>query len=127
MIEDDDMNYDDDETAADVRREARRDAKRNPIDLEAVVDLAANVSAELDEAESIIAGEIEIYSYGLVSCSVCVPAGMDRELIERQVNKALPTGISTNWRISNEGFNTGEPNPAQCNDDSTKLHYLLNC
>lgn len=120
------MNYDDDETAADIRREARRDAKRDPISLDQVLDLALEV-VELHPDDPIVDEEITIYSSGLVCCSVCAPAGMDREVVERRVNVAAPTGISSRWRVSDEDFNTGHPNPTPCEQDSTRLHYLLNC
>lgn len=81
--------------------------------------------------DTIIDKEVTIYAAGLaaglVSCSVCVPAGMDREIVERRVNIADPTGIPSRWRISDESFKSGESNPTPCNQDSTRLHYLLNC
>ena len=72
--------------------------------------------------------KISIYSFGLVCCSVCVPKEMKQDEIERQVNSQNPTGISTNWRISNDKFfKSGSVNPHICEKDSNRMHYLLNC
>lgn len=71
---------------------------------------------------------VVIYASGPVVCSVCVPAEMPREEIERSVNAQSPTGISSSWKISKDStFKGGEPNPCQCNDGPQRLHYLMDC
>lgn len=71
--------------------------------------------------------DVHIYSNGLVHCSVCVPAGMSREVVEAEVNGANPTSIESSWKISDETFAGGEPNPNKCDDDPGRLHYLMVC
>ena len=71
---------------------------------------------------------VDIYSKGIVACSACVPKDMSKEDIEQAVNAKLPTGISSQWKISeDEKFREGLTNPCVCEADSNKLHYLLNC
>ena len=70
--------------------------------------------------------DFEIYSDGLVYISVCSNLGLDETL--RRVNIEHPTGISSKWRLSSEGFRTGEPNPCACDTDpETHKHYLFSC
>lgn len=73
--------------------------------------------------------EVEVYApFGIVHCSVCVPKDMSKEDIELEVNRINPTGISSEWKISdNTHFNTGETNPCICNQNPEKMHYLMNC
>lgn len=80
-----------------------------------------------DARDTPAADEVAVYSTGLVCCSVCVPAGMDREIVERRVNAATPSGIPSHWRIADEPFSSGKASPTPCNTDSTRLHYLLTC
>lgn len=68
-----------------------------------------------------------VYSGGLVCMSVCVAGNMLKEDVERNANRQHPTGIDSKWRISEEDFRTGEPNPCGCKDHSGRKHYLLNC
>lgn len=68
-----------------------------------------------------------IYARGLVACSVCAPASLDRERVEFETNFINPTGITSRWTIADEAFNDGTPNPIQCLHDPTRLHYLLTC
>jgi hypothetical protein len=68
-----------------------------------------------------------VYTFGLCHCSVCVPKDMPRDEVERGANTAHPTGV-TPWKISDEPtFKAGEPNPCQCEGDSTRQHYLMVC
>lgn len=73
--------------------------------------------------------KIDIYSIGIVTCSVCVPKDATVEQIEKQVNKELPTGINSAWKVSKDTtFKEKErTNPCQCDQDENRLHYLLNC
>lgn len=72
--------------------------------------------------------DIQLYSVGIVTCSACVPKDMSIEDIEKGVNTQLPTGISSRWAISKDKtFRQGKSNPCECDQDSNKKHYLLNC
>ena len=73
--------------------------------------------------------DIEIYSNGIVHCSVCVPKGTDKKAIEEYVNEVSPTNISSDWKISEDKFFSDQetPNPYQCNTDKDRIHYLLVC
>lgn len=55
--------------------------------------------------------DVVIYSAGLVHCSVCVPAGMEREVIVAELNQLSPTGISSRWEISEESRPSAVVNP----------------
>lgn len=69
-----------------------------------------------------------VYLEGTVSCSVCAPAGMEREVIEKQVNAQAPTGLKSKWQISEEKkFSGGEPMPYPCPDVPGRKHWLLHC
>lgn len=70
---------------------------------------------------------IRVYAHGVVHLSVCVPAEMTREAIAQEVNSRYPTGISSQWEISEEPFRTGESNPCVCNEDKSRKHYLMVC
>lgn len=70
---------------------------------------------------------INVYAYGIVHLSVCVPAEMTQENIVEEVNKEHPTGISHGWEISSESFKTGEANPHICEKDNLRKHYLMVC
>ena len=72
--------------------------------------------------------DVTVYSNGIIACSVCVPKGMPRDEVEDCVNIVNPTGTNGRWAISeDETFSAGDPNPCQCNDDTERLHYLMNC
>ena len=72
--------------------------------------------------------DVQVYTSGLVCCLACVPAGTPREDIEREVNRANPTGLDRGWKLSSdEKFASGEPNPCACNSDTRRMHYLLEC
>jgi hypothetical protein len=71
--------------------------------------------------------ELEIYSNGLVHCSVCTNV-IDRKRIEELVNLKNPTGIASQWKISNDNFKNGNSNPCPCeNKPKTHKHYLMEC
>ncbi len=72
--------------------------------------------------------DVVVYSCGLVACSACAPGGMAREEVEVAVNRAHPTGIDSDWSVSDDPtFHTGQSNPATCELDSTRKHWLLTC
>lgn len=72
--------------------------------------------------------DVVIYSLGLVMSSVCAPASMDRTSVENAVNRQHPTGISSEWTVSNELFTgTEQRSPAPCNHDPGRRHWLLSC
>lgn len=72
--------------------------------------------------------DCNIYSNGLVYCSVCVPKDWTHKQIERAVNALNSTGIESEWKISSDPtFYTGGPNPKQCEQDSERIHYLMEC
>lgn len=70
--------------------------------------------------------ELEIYSTGIVHCSICTNIKSYRE-IERRVNIKNPAGISSGWKISESPtFKDGTPNPSPCNEGrATHKHYLM--
>lgn len=71
---------------------------------------------------------VTVYTFGLCHCSVCVPAGMKREDIERGADLAHPTGLDHGWSISSDPtFRAGQPNPCICNADTSRQHYLMVC
>lgn len=73
-------------------------------------------------------GEVHIYSWGLVSCSVCAPKDMPIEEVTSQVNIELPTGISSQWSNSEDThFAQGQTNPCVCESNPDRLHYLFTC
>lgn len=75
-----------------------------------------------------IDNEVWVYAVGILSCSVCAPGGMDRDVVARQVNAKTPTGISSKWRISEDThFVTGETMPCTCQDAPDRKHWLLAC
>ena len=70
--------------------------------------------------------DFEIYSNGLVFCSVC--SSLTQEETIRRVNVENTTGINSNCKILEEKFNSGEPNPCACNlYPKTHNHYLFSC
>ena len=72
--------------------------------------------------------DVRIYSSGIVACSVCVNKDASIEDIEEEANKQNPTGLSHGWAVSkNRHFSGGETNPCQCENDPSRLHYLMEC
>lgn len=68
---------------------------------------------------------VNVYSIGILACSVCAPPEMTREEVEKAVNAMNPTGVDSQWRVSDEPFRTGEPNPLDV--DGCGRHWLLVC
>ena len=72
--------------------------------------------------------DCDVYAVGLIYSSVCVPKSWTKEQIEYAVNALNPTGIESEWKISSDPtFYTGGPNPKQCENDSERIHYLMEC
>lgn len=72
--------------------------------------------------------EFYFIANGLCCCSVCVPKGMSREVIEQIANTRNPTGIGSKWTISTDAhFSGGQTNPCACDSDPNRMHYLLDC
>lgn len=72
--------------------------------------------------------DINMYSIGVCAASVCVPKETPKEIVEQWANEYQPTGISSDWKISEDKtFKTGELNPCVCEHDSSRVHYLLTC
>ena len=42
-------------------------------------------------------------------------------------NRMSPTGISSNWVLSDKKFPDGKDNPHNCPENPGNKHYLLNC
>ena len=74
-----------------------------------------------------MAEPIEIYATGIVCLSVCAENDIPISEVEAYANKETPTGITHGWEKAGENFADGSPNPCPCNEDATRLHYLLNC
>lgn len=73
-------------------------------------------------------GKIIIYSHGPVHSSVCADKLMKMDEVLKQANELSPTGIESKWTLSKENhFATGLPNPCQCELDTNRIHYLLEC
>ncbi len=71
---------------------------------------------------------IDIYSHGIVYCSVCAPSELPIEEVTVHVNRENPTTISTDWALSeDETFSGGEPNPSPCERGLERTHYLFEC
>lgn len=72
--------------------------------------------------------QVEIYTWGLVHCSVCAPVDMDHEDIELRVNGLLPTGLDHGWYVSDdEKFAGGQLNGVECDMDTGRQHWLMSC
>ena len=70
--------------------------------------------------------EVHVYVSGLCFCSVCAPKDMHIEDVEAATNHQNPSGV-TPWRKSPDDFKDGEPNPGPCEDDGSRVHYLMVC
>jgi hypothetical protein len=75
-----------------------------------------------------VRGDVNIYTWGLLNASVCVPADMNPAEVEKEVNLAIPTGIESRWEVSDaEHFSGGEPHPCPCEQVPGRVHRLLTC
>lgn len=71
---------------------------------------------------------VHIYSEGLCFCSVCAPAEMPIDEVEKAVNTQRPI-VGLCWtKAEDEFFRTGEPNggEVECSNGHTR-HWLLSC
>lgn len=48
--------------------------------------------------------KVNIYSKGIVHCSVCAPKDLQIKDIEDEVNLSNPTGIQNSWKVDKENF-----------------------
>lgn len=72
--------------------------------------------------------DIDVYAYGICHSSVCVPATMPREEVERLMNSRHPTGIRSCWAISDSPhFSDGLTNPCPCSQEPHRQHWLMVC
>lgn len=72
--------------------------------------------------------DIEIYSRGMVHCSVCVPDDATNEQIEEATNAINPTGLDHGWRVDEaKTFASGLPNPNPCEARDGHKHVLMVC
>jgi hypothetical protein len=73
--------------------------------------------------------EIEFYGVGLVHLSACAPKDATAEQIESAANLRHPTGIESQWKLSDAPtFSGGEPNPCPCEQHpADRRHVLLVC
>ena len=68
------------------------------------------------------------YGVGLCFASVCAPAALSIDEVLEAVNSRWPTGLDHGWTVSPaETFRTGQPNPCPCEQDSSRVHRLLEC
>lgn len=71
-------------------------------------------------------GDFAVYASGICQASVCTSLSID-EATER-LNCELPTGISSQWRVSDESFHDGGANPRPCDGEpTTHVHLLFEC
>lgn len=72
--------------------------------------------------------DVKVYSIGLVHISVCAGTGLSKAEVEAGATLEHPTGLDHGWRVSEDGeFSDETPNPAPCNTDPGRLHWLMEC
>jgi hypothetical protein len=73
-----------------------------------------------------VTDHFDIYTWGLLEASVCTD--LSDEKATQRLNLELPTGISSQWRISPEDFLDGTPNGSPCNQQwEGRRHVLFHC
>jgi len=70
---------------------------------------------------------VDVYSWGLCHLSCCAPKTFTKADVERDVNRLHPTCIPSQWEVIEDKFNTGQPNPYQCEEIESRQHWLLTC
>jgi len=70
---------------------------------------------------------IVFYAEGPCMASICAPMFLTAQEIVAQANYYHPTGISSAWKVAEEPFRSGDPNPCPCDRDAQRVHYLLSC
>jgi hypothetical protein len=69
--------------------------------------------------------DFEVYAEGLCYASVC--SSLPQSEVELRMQQREP-GTTLGWRLAEEPFRTGEPNPCPCSDNpETHKHYLFAC
>lgn len=63
----------------------------------------------------------------LCAMAICADSNCSLKEIEDFANQTNPTGINSPWKISENNFADGRTNPCECQQDSGRKHYLLNC
>ena len=70
--------------------------------------------------------EFEAYAIGLIYASCC--SSLSAEDTEKRLNAEHPAGTMNGWKIAEEPFKSGQPNPCPCHDHpDTHKHYLFWC
>ena len=70
--------------------------------------------------------DVVVYRIGPIYASVCTK--LDDEATTSFLNEYEPSGISTDWAVSeDEHFHTGQTNPCECHDDPERRHVLFSC
>lgn len=71
---------------------------------------------------------LDAYSIGICTASICTDI-KDRKEIERVMNVENPTGIQSDWIISEDThFLQGMSNPTVCEKQGKPfMHYLMEC
>ena len=67
----------------------------------------------------------EAYSIGLLHISACTN-DTDDEMLAK-VENLYPSGTADGWKIADEPFADGSPNPSPRNDDLSRRHVLVAC
>lgn len=85
------------------------------------------------EPRSVIRGrvmEVEVYSRGIVHCSVCAPPEMSGDEVASHVEYATPAGTDLGWQVSKDAtFSDGvtlNGGIVECHNGKTR-HWLLDC
>jgi hypothetical protein len=73
------------------------------------------------------ADQVTFLKVGALSMSVCVPASFSCEEVVEAVNMAHLCGTEHGWQISEDGFETGEPNGCTCERDDQRRHWFMEC
>lgn len=66
-----------------------------------------------------------VYSMGLCMASVCTSLSVEEAAARLNIQE--PAGGTLEWRLADEPFRTGEPNPCPCNDGGGNRHMLFEC
>jgi hypothetical protein len=70
--------------------------------------------------------EFDVYSIGFCFASVCT--SLEDEQATNRLNLLYGTGIESQWKIADEDFRDGTPNPHPCeNLSETHRHILFEC
>ena len=81
----------------------------------------------IKDSRAAVEDQIVVYSNGLIYCCACADNQLTAADVERLVNELNESGTAHGWRIAQEVFATGAPNPCPCNDTPGRRHWLLFC